>query len=168
MRSKIEVTTVYKFDELSPDQQDKAIEKLWDINIDFGDWYESVYEDAETIGLKITGFDLDRHQISGHMTKDAETVACNIIEEHGKVCETYQDAQKYLEELTTARNIHEAADMDGEEFDSSELDSEFEHTLLEDYRVMLRKDYEYLTGRESIIETIEANDYEFTAEGELI
>ena len=28
-------------------------------------------------------------------------------------------------------------------------------------------EYDYLTGKEAIIETIEANDYDFTAEGEL-
>jgi predicted transcriptional regulator len=33
---------------------------------------------------------------------------------------------------------------------------------------MLQKEYEYLTSEEAIIETIEANEYEFTEKGEMI
>ena len=39
--------------------------------------------------------------------------------------------------------------------------------ILEDLRIELRKDYEYLTSREAIEETIRANDYEFTEDGQL-
>jgi hypothetical protein len=171
MRSKIDVTTVYKFNELDTNQQDKAIEGLWDINVDH-DWYESVYEDAENIGLKITEFDIDRHQINGTFETYAELAAHKIIAEHGENCETYKDAQTYLKDLAKLTAENESANNlrdedDYNDIDTEDLDTEFEHTFLEDYLIMLRKDYEYLTGRESIIETIKSNEYEFTAEGEL-
>lgn len=50
---------VYKFNELSEESQQKAIENLYDINVDY-DWWESTHEDAKTIGLEITEFDIDR------------------------------------------------------------------------------------------------------------
>ena len=43
-----------------------------------------------------------------------------------------------------------------------------DHELSEGYRVMLASEYDYLSSEEAIIETIEANDYDFTAEGKLI
>ena len=38
---------------------------------------------------------------------------------------------------------------------------------LEDMRIALQKEYEYLTSRESIEDTIKANEYEFTIDGKL-
>ena len=50
---------VYEFNELSEEAKEKAIEKLWNINVDY-EWWDCVYDDAENIGLKIKEFDLDR------------------------------------------------------------------------------------------------------------
>lgn len=41
--TRIKQTTVYKFDELSDEAKENAIEKLRDINVDFDDWY---YDDG--------------------------------------------------------------------------------------------------------------------------
>ena len=38
-------TIVYQFDELTPEAQQKAIERLCSINVDF-EWWDSTYEDA--------------------------------------------------------------------------------------------------------------------------
>lgn len=38
-----------------------------------------------------------------------------------------------------------------------DLDNEFLHNLLEDYRIMLNKEYDYLTSCEAIVESIDAN-----------
>jgi hypothetical protein len=54
------------------------------------------------------------------------------------------------------------------EVDTEDIDANFLRSLLEDYRIMLQKEYEYLTSEETIIETIEANEYEFTEKGEMI
>ena len=174
MRAIIEETTVYTFDELTPEAQEKAIEKLWDINVEFA-WWGQLYEDAATIGLKITGFDLDRNRrATGVWLWSALETAHKIIEEHGEDCETYQTAKNYL--VTRDELVKKYSDgtdqvtKDNEyDFDSDcdDLDREFLRSLLEDYSIMLQKENEYLTSEEAIKETIQADEYEFTAEGEL-
>ncbi len=46
-------------------------------------------------------------------------------------------------------------------------EAEFLKSLLSDYLTMLQTDYNYLTSKEQIIETIESNDYDFTEEGKI-
>jgi hypothetical protein len=48
-----------------------------------------------------------------------------------------------------------------------DMELEFLRSILEDYRILLQKDYDYQTSDEAIIETIQANEYEFTENGEL-
>ena len=59
MRIKTTETKVYKFEELTDEQKEKAIEKLYDINVNYDQW-DFTYDDAERIGLKLEGFDIDR------------------------------------------------------------------------------------------------------------
>ena len=62
---KTKTINLYSFDELREESKKKAIQNLWDINVDY-DWWQFIYDDAKQIGLKLTGFDLDRGQsISG-------------------------------------------------------------------------------------------------------
>lgn len=171
MRTEIITRNLYKFDELSDDAKDKAVERLYDINVDY-DWWQWTYDDAEEIGLKLTGFDLDRGSYcKGEFINTAENVAQKIIENHGDTCETYKDAQNYLRdlEIAIAKNLEENADCDYPEdyLDTEEIDDEFLRNLLEDYRISLQKEWDYLTSREAIIETIESNDYEFDEDGNL-
>jgi len=53
---------VYKFSELSEKAKETVLEKQWDINISY-DWWDSTYDDAANIELKITGFDIDRGKL---------------------------------------------------------------------------------------------------------
>ena len=46
-----------------------------------------------------------------------------------------------------------------------DIEDDFLKSLCEDYRILLQHQYEYLTSEEVIIETIEANEYEFTQDG---
>jgi hypothetical protein len=99
------------------------------------------------------------------------TVANKIITDHGPDCDTFKTAKNYLTELTELRE-HANDDKDlldecDDEPDTTDIDSEFLKSLLEDYRIILQKEYEYLTGKPAIIEMIEANDYEFTEDGTL-
>lgn len=162
--------TVYKFNELSEDIQDKVIERQSDINVDY-DWWEFVYEDAEQIGLKITEFDTDRY-CKGNFIDSAKETAHKIIDNHGENCETYKTASEYLKDRdnlidTFPKDKDEEIDEYKLDNDLDDLDSEFLRSLLEDYRIILRNEYEYLTSRESIIETIEINDYDFTIDGKI-
>jgi hypothetical protein len=168
---RVETTSreLYKFEELSEDAQDKAIEKLWDLNVDH-DWWQFTYEDAENIGLKITEFDIDRGSYArGNFEDCAGTTAKKIIAEHGPECETVATAKNYLQELQAVieKNAIENKDEKYPEdfLDTKDIDREFLRSLLEDYRIMLSKEYDYLTSREAIIESIEANEYEFLDNG---
>ena len=53
------VFTVYEYDELAEKAKQKALEKLFDINVEFDDWYNLVYEE-QTEKLQKMGFaDID-------------------------------------------------------------------------------------------------------------
>lgn len=160
----------YTFDELSDDAKKRAISKLSNINVDY-DWWESTYEDAAQIGLKIKGFGLT-HAI-GEFTLSAAEVMANIFANHGEGCETYKTAKAfeaewqplfddYMDDLSDKYESQEAED------DLSDMEANFLDSLLEDYAITLQKEYEYLQGEEAIIETIVANEYEFTEEGKQI
>lgn len=172
MRTAIKETKVFTFDELSEEAKDKAIENLYDINI-FHDWFESVYDDAEQIGLKIINFDIDRGSYChGHFTVSANEVAENILRNHGDKCQTYKTADEFL--LNWQPIFDAYMDENSAHYESyasekklQELEDDFLKSLLEDYRIILSQEYDYLTSREAIIETIEANNYEFTEDGKL-
>lgn len=160
----------YSFSELSPEAQEKVIEKLCDINVNF-DWWEYIYEDAERIGLKITSF--DDYEATGYFLASAEETAHKIEKEHGQTTETYNAAAEYLknrDETIEQAERDENGDFVAEyELDEEldKLDTEFLHFLLEDYRTILNQEYEYLTSRGGIIESIEAYEYEFTEDGKI-
>ena len=137
---------LYNYGELSDEAKEKVLNNLCDINVDC-DWWECTYEDAAQIGLEIDGFDIGRgNEISGKLLEDPRTIKRLILENHGKSCDTY----KYVKEFDMRSEIDE---------------DDFIRGLLEEYLSMLRKEYEYQTTEESIKETIEANEYEFTESG---
>ena len=163
---------VYQFSELSKDTQNKAIEKLRDINVDF-DWWRDTYQDAEEIGLKITSFDLDRNRhAKGEFILSAAEVAQNIINNHGETCETHKTATLFLEDWQPIFNAY--MDEENEKYESreaegemQEIEEEFLNSLLDDYSIMLQNECEYLQSDEAITETIEANEYFFTQDGKI-
>ncbi len=167
---------LYSFDELSDEAKEKAIERCSDFNIDY-DWYQFTYDDAEEIGLKITGFDIDLGSYChGHFLQSAIETADLIIKSHGEDCETFKTAKNYLQErdnlvfkYSDGKNIEIVTEDNEYDFDSEcdELDDEFLNSLCEDYRIILSNEYDYQTSREAIIETIHANDYEFTEDGKI-
>jgi hypothetical protein len=148
-------TKVYLFDELSDEAKEKAIEGLADINIDH-EWWDCTYEDAANVGIKLTEFDIGRgNYCRGEFIDSAEDVAAEIIKGHGESCETHKTATEFLNHITEDEN------------ERAELNNEFAYSILEDYRIILQKEYEYLTSEDMIIETIKANEYEFTEDGKL-
>lgn len=167
-------TKVYKFDELTPEAQWKAIENLADINV-MHEWWEFIYEDAKQIGLIINSF--DEHSCTGKLEVSLMECCDLIHKNHGEQCATYKTATdfelkwnelvtKYSDGITTDKVSEEnESDFDNQ---ADELETEFKHSLLEDYRILLNREYEYLTSREAIEESIRANEYEFLPNGKLI
>lgn len=160
--------TTYNFDELSPESQKHAIEKLWDINVAY-DWWDYIYEDAENVGVKIHESYPD---CKGEFTESATYTANKILQDHGETCETYQTANGFMDDLN---RFMETAEKDeygelaylSDEQKVEDMELEFLRSLLESYRILLQKEYDYQTSEEAIIETILANEYEFTENGEL-
>ena len=165
-------TKVYQYDELPTDKA-KERAREWFDSVQFGgyDWWESVYEDAERIGLKIKSF--DERTLEAEFMASAEETAHKIEAEHGDKCETFIDAKEYLEARDKVVNEWER-DENGEfvnqdrlDVSLDALDSNFLYALREDYRISLQKDLEYMQSTEQIEENIRANEYEFTEGGEI-
>lgn len=172
MRVKRTEKTVYKFNELDDKAQHKALDKLWDINVDY-EWWDCIFDDAKRAGIKIKEFDIDRGSfIKGELTNTLEFSLDAILKDHGDACDTWKTAKEYkdgLDELTQQWDDTPAEEKDDAEYEyeqkCEELKENFEHDILEDYLIMLRKEYEHQTSREAILEIIEANEYEFDESG---
>lgn len=80
--------TLYTFDELSDKAKQKAIDD-YDYIPDY-DWWEHIYEDAELIGMKITGFDTSTSRLHEVAEMDflpgigLDDVARAIVEHFGE------------------------------------------------------------------------------------
>ena len=160
--------TVYKLNELNEAAQQKAIESLYDINISH-DWWEYIYEDAKQVGLAIEAFDLGRGSYCELKFNDsAMEVAKKILNNHGPDCETYKTCLEFVIEVATMTEDSQDFEEHGDIEDTyQEKVEDFKKSLSEDYYIIFQRDFEYLTSQESIKETIEANDYDFTIDGEL-
>lgn len=175
----IKTITLYEFDELSEEAQNNALSKVYGINVDH-DWWDDIYEDAKTIGLKIEEFHLEHKKITGRLTEYLLDCCRLIRHNHGKECDTFKTAKQYLQEYIQAFfNWKE----DNKDFgyknwrpadwlyefkytnEADEITNEFRKALLQDYLIMLDKEYEYLTSKEAIKQEIEANEYLFHEDG---
>ena len=188
-------TTVYSFSELSEEAKQKALENLYDLNVDY-EWWDGVYEDAKNAGLSISAFDIDRGSYcKGELTTSALASATEILKNHGESCDTWKMAFDFVTERNRLEklfqhydqmsylyeyiNEHKGIDVQDRydhwkelfypiEEEIEEMEKEYENDLCGEYLSMLRKEYEYLTSEAAIIETIEANEYTFTKNGKLM
>jgi hypothetical protein len=173
MREIITITKAYTFEELPPEAKEKAIGNLYYINVEYG-WWQYGYEDAENIGMKITEFDLDRgNYLKAEFTLYPLKICEEIFKEHGEDTDTFRIASTFMEKWSPV--YADYLDENSENYESEEsegllmeLEEEFHRDLRGAYLSMLRQEYEYLTSEEAIIETIQANEYEFTEKGKLI
>lgn len=154
---KQKITLVYQFDELDEKAKERAREWYRAGALDYA-WWESVYEDAAQVGLKITGFDVGRAQsIDGELTISAMESVSSILTTHGEDCDTYKLASRYYPQLL-------ALDIE-EEDKAQQLEEEYTRELKEEYWHMLNREMEYLLSDECVDETIRANEYEFLETG---
>jgi len=170
MRTITTTTNVYKFTELSDAAKEHAVSKLYDCNTQY-EWWDSDEDDAANIGLKIAAFNIDHRTISGKLTMPVGESIAKVLTDHGPTCDTHKLALKYNALIAP----HQAV-IDAEEDDDaidiandvlSELEDDYQHAMLEEYLSILCKQWEYLASEEAIIETIEANEYEFNEDGNL-
>ena len=156
---------VYKFDELDKQTQEKVIENYRHINVDDFQWYDWIKDDFNRLGLEIQEFDLGRRNYVKIYIENFEDTSNYIIEEFGDSVLIKQTAKNYLKELKEIiSNFKEDEDIDRE---LEIFDEEYQKEYSEDILSYLREDYDYQVSDEAIIETIEANDYNFTWNGEI-
>src|ERR1700687_4493128 len=90
------MTKLYRFDELTDAAKEKARDWYREDVLDY-DWYDYIYEDAKTIGLKITGFDLGRAQnVDGELLEmpiKVDEFLKRLFEEH---CIMLEKEMEYL------------------------------------------------------------------------
>ncbi len=192
-------TTTYKFSELSESGKRSAIEKQYNINVDY-EWWESDYDDFKNIG-KIIGINIDKIYFSGFSCqgdgacfegkyeykkgscKELKNYAPLDTELHRIAEELFQLQRKNFYRLgaTVKQSGHYyhsgCTDIDvySDEYqawcyDNPEVERDIKE-LLKDFMDWIYKSlnnqYDFLTGKEAIQETIEANDYDFTEDGKI-
>jgi len=132
--------SIYKFDELSETAKQKAISEHRSTGTCGEFAWDDLKEDAKQIGLKITSLD-DRRANEGEFIISAQETRKLILENHGKQCETYKTALKFLSECEELQKRAEREEKDGDEEywfaeEIEELENEFLRELLEDYRII--------------------------------
>ena len=157
---------VYKFDELDEQTKEKVIENYRYINVEDTFWYDWIKEDFNRLGLEIKEFDLGRRNYVKIYIENFEDTSNYIIEEFGDSVLIKQTAKNYLKELKEiVSNFKEDEDID-REFET--LDENYQHEFEADILSYLRANYEHDISDEAVIDTIEANDYDFTTEGKIL
>ncbi len=177
--------SAYKFDELSIEAREKAINTLSDINV-YSDWSDYLIDEfkrclhnigfsnvdvlcsgfySQGDGLSFTGdFDSSEMLTNGFTPLDSAAINTFVEVMDFKHCYFSVSRNSY------SRYCHEnTMQID------SDLDSRFDDKLLElcrdiasEFYLMLEKEYDYLTSPDAIIETINCNDYWFDIDGNLI
>jgi len=181
-------TKVFQFNELSEKAKLKAIELLRDINTDFdntdyltdefiNELQEVGFENAEIYyrGFWSQGdglcFDADISASKLAITLNDKRLA-NLIDNgliEGLTIEKTDYANRYSHEhtrfidytATDYSNINDALECFSDSVNVMRVD------LCKDFYRRLQKEFEYLQSDISVIETIEANQYEFTSTGNL-
>lgn len=183
---------VYKFDELSEEGKKKALEKLWDINVDDSYWYETNIdnrkEDLAKIGFEdakifFSGFssqgdgasfectvDLKKWFDARPMNKQSFPALASDVADSGNYHCSIKKSGRYEHEMTMSIDSRYYGENENAEKELGAL----EEVILEDARDEARdiyreleKEYDYCTSEEAITETIKANDYDFTEDGKI-
>ena len=156
---------VYKFEELDEQTKEKVIENYRYINVEDTFWYDWIKGDFNRLGLEIQEFDLGRRNYAKIYIDNFEDTSNYIIEEFGDSVLIKQTAKNYLKELKEiVSNFKEDEEID-REFEI--LDENYQHEFEADILSYLRSNYEQDISDEAVINTIEANDYDFTTEGKI-
>lgn len=164
---------IYQYNELSEKAKERVLKDLGDINVAY-EWWQFDYEDAEQIGIKITGFNLDKGGIEGKLLMDMNDSIELVKANHGEQTETYKTANafywewvKLVAEHSDGVNKEKVLQSKEAEFDelADELENQYLNCMLKDYLKMLQKGYNYMTSKKAIEESIAAKEYEFTVDG---
>lgn len=154
---------VFKFEELSDEAKEKALDNNRNVVVEWGDWWEFVYESAKENGVTIKSFDLYRRDIDVDVDFDIDREAAieeiKDREEFGTSLlalvddDDYETAAEYL--------IDEYL----EEYEEEKLKELIEEAK-DHWLKALDQEYEWLTSDEGVSDMLINNEYEFTEDGE--
>ena len=156
---------IYKFDELSPEAQAKAILNNCNINIEDYNWWEPIYEDANEVFLRIDKFNIEYEYIATSIKYSCKQTANKIIRNHGKDTETYKLEEGFLYKLGPLEIEYSLFKTEKSCKDLVRRRLDFYEGLKSYYLRMLQKEYDYLQSDEAVKETLIANEYEFYSDG---
>ena len=194
MKTIITETKVYKFKELSETGKQKALDNLRDINVDSEYWYDyegkTGFSQDETNALHANGLPkdyviptelIDHDNIYFYLGRGSYIQLVNPSFSDDEVARCFCGVSKRIWSMlehrfyvTSGRNGDTKIEFTycgRREFkavnEAIEQAEERINDKIQEVLSDLRKNYDYATGDEAIIETIEANDYEFTEDGEI-
>lgn len=181
--------TVYKFNELPRKAQDNVIEKLHTINVDDGFWYQSILTNWKEELAKV-GYNDAEISFSGFGSQgDGASFTCSVdLAKWFDARPMYKDSYPAIYSESKQDNYHLRIKKVGRYSwektmlidwhyygDSEEAEKQFiiiSDVVLKDARgkakeiyEALDKEYVYCTSDEAIVETIDANDYDFLFDG---
>lgn len=191
-------TTVYKFSELTDAAKERAIEDWNRDGLDY-EWWDSVYEDAKTIG-ELMGIRVDKIFFSGFWNqgdgacfegsyeykKGSVKAVVDYApqdEDLAKIVKGLQAEQRrnfyglsaevkqhghYMHEFCTEIDVQRDNIPWGVSHETDEAIKDLLRDFMRWIYRNLEREHEYLTSAESVTETIEANEYEFTEAGEMV
>lgn len=154
---------LYKFNELSKESQESAIENYYYFNVE-GDWYDFILQDAyHNCHLIIEDFgDIDREgYVVAKFIWDAESSAEAILKSplFGEYSMLYQSAKDFIRK---SKSLSEDSNS------YKKIESEFLSRLENYYKRQLIEEYMELTTRASIIKSLISGNYDFNEYGGLI
>lgn len=185
MKTETVTYTLFKFDELSDEAKEKAIQKFYDINVSYEWWdgcYEGFREQLKDLGLECDKiyFDLDRNSHI-ELTNLCFTNVSKFIEqgiETGVKKSIIETADLYISHVQGCRHIKNVVESYSHTRTKHQrLNKRIEslvdrcndklNRLLNDFLSALQRESDYLTSEEAIIDTIKANEYDFLEDGSL-
>ena len=173
MNEKTIKVKVFKFKELSEDVQDKVIEDFSDININY-DWWDYLHddfkEDLEEIGLKAETFYWSIDRDSHFYSPDIQVVDEKKFLKYAGWDLRSKQARDIIDYDGLSIGVHHYGGGSAANFVEYDYLGNNELTDVlrqkyEDFLSLLSKQWDYLTSREAIEETIIINEYDFLEDG---
>lgn len=179
MRTETITKTILSFDDLTEEQKETLIEKHRDINVEYGGWHECTLADFES-ELGTIGFDNAKIAYSGFWSQGDGLSFTGDYSPRASLEpeELYFAESKNLFNFLKQKHAYFSIVRFSHRYShentvtiSSYLDERQEEQLLtacrdlmRDFYRRLEREYDYLTEPAQVLETLQANGYEFDAE----
>lgn len=153
---------LYQYSELSEDAKENA-RQWWRKASQDDDWWDYVQDEAKETGVSIEAFDVYYKTIEIELNETMPDIIAKINEIQGKESVLGKLAAEYEAKI---KAMPEEAETQEQEEAAEELENDFKIAIGEIYLRLLRDQMEYQESEEYIADTMEANEYTFTEDGQ--